>query len=136
MQKELLLPVKDFSDYNDNRIIFLIPDATESKVALGFIMSQLIKDQINHRDRITNKTHFFYISNEDIDTGLYNGEILDTVLYPLEGKYDIYRILVDIDGKLYLQWARDINASAYVPPYENDQIPFADDIYHDIKLKK
>jgi len=118
MQKELLMPIEDFSDYNDARIIFLIPNITESKVTLGFIMTQLIKDQINHRDRITNKTQFFYISNEDIDTGLYNGEILDSVLYPLEGMYDIYRILADIDGKLYLQWARDINADAYIPPYE------------------
>lgn len=118
MQKELLIPIEDFSDYNDARVIFLIPNITESKVTLGLLMSQLIKDQINHRDRITNRTQFFYISNEDVETGLYNGEILDTVLYPLEGIYDVYRILADINGNLYLQWARDINASAYVPPYE------------------
>jgi hypothetical protein len=121
MQKELLIPIEDFSDYNDVRAIFLIPNITESKVTLGFLMTQLIKDQINHRDRITNRTQFFYISNEDIDTGLYNGEILDTVLYSLDGVYDVYRILADTNGNLYLQWARDINADAYVPPYQLDR---------------
>lgn len=118
MQKELLIPIEDFIDYNDARVIFLIPNITESKVTLGFLMAQLIKDQINHLSRITNRTQFFYISNADIDTGLYNGEILDTVLYSLDGVYDVYRILADINGNLYLQWVRDINADAYVPPYE------------------
>ena len=103
MQKELLIPIEDFSDYNDARVIFLIPNITESKVTLGFLITQLIKDRINHRDRITNRTQFFYISNEDIDTGLYNGEILDTVLYSLDGVYYVYRILADTNGNLYLQ---------------------------------
>jgi hypothetical protein len=116
--KRLLLFINDFSDYNDDKIIFLIPDVYESKATLGFIMTKLIKDQINHRDHITNKTHFFYISNEDVQTGLYNGEILDTTLYPLNGIYKVYRILADTDGNLYLQWARNINADAYIPPYE------------------
>lgn len=114
----LLICIDDFNDYNDDKIIFLIPDVNESKATLGFIMAKLIKDQISHRDRIINKTHFFYISNEDVQTGLYNGEILDTTLYPLNGIYKVYRILADIDGNLYMQWARNINADAYVPPYE------------------
>lgn len=136
MSKYLLQWIEDFSDYNDDHIIFLIPDTDESEITHGFIKAKLIRDRINHRDRITNKTHFFYISNEDIETGFSSGETLDTIAYTLNGIYQVYRILADEEGNLYMQWCRDINTDEYIPPYENDQIPFEDDIYRDIKLKK
>lgn len=120
IHKGLLFRLEDFSDYNDLHYIFMLPTVQESSLTRQNVFEKLTKDRIGHLYEFNNKVSFFYISNEEFMIGYRDGETLSSILDVVDGTWNVYAILSDLEGQLYLHWRDEYNADAYVPPWKEE----------------
>lgn len=120
VHKGLLFRIEDFSDYNDLHYIFMLPTIQESALTRRNVYEKLAKDRIGHLYEFNNDINFFYISNEEVMVGYRDGETLSSILDIVDGTWNVYAVLSDTEGQLYLQWRDVYNADAYVPPWEEE----------------